>query len=129
MTVNDFMSYMETNFPLVDFSSGFIDRDKEKVIGIYLGSSASPVLALGGVQNTSYNILPITILVHWTESSSECEGQAKAIYNFLLGKSDFNISSIRIVSIQMLESSPVNIQRDEKNYCEMVIRCNIIYSK
>lgn len=129
MTVNDFMTYMKTNFATVSFSNGFIDRDKEKVIGIYLGSSAPSVLALGGVQNTSYSILPITILVHWTESSSECEGQAKAIYDFLLGKSNLNIGTIRVASIQMLEPSPVSIQRDEKNYCEMTIRCNIIYDR
>lgn len=129
MTTNDFMSYLSDNFPSIDFSNGYINRNKEMVVGIYLSSSPIVTLAIGGTQNSSYGTLPISILVHWTKDSNECEGLAKSIYDFLLGKSNFETNGIRVASIQMQESSPVNISRDEKGFCEMVIRCNIIYSK
>lgn len=129
MKVSEFKAYLEQQFPLISFYNGAIDKNKKQCVGIYAKGSSSPVMPLGGPTNGSYGELPISILVHWSEDSDQCENTANSIYNHLYGLSNVMMGERRIISVRMQDSGPIDLQRDNQNICEMVIRAIILYNK
>lgn len=129
MKVSEFKGYLEQQFPSITFYNGSIDKNKKQCVGIYAKGSSSPVMPLGGPTNGSYGQLPISILVHWSESSDQCEETANTIFNHLYGLSNAMAGDRRIVSVRLLDPCPVDLQRDNQNICEMVIRAIILYDK
>lgn len=128
MTVSEFIGYLKTLFAQVKFYNGTINKD-ERCVGVYLRSGPTKPLAIGGKNNTSYSILPLSMLVHWSENANETEQQANSIHSALWGLSNFVIGSRRIIQVDMLDPGPVDISRDEKGIAEMVIRLNIYYER
>lgn len=130
MTMAKFKDWLKTSYPTVQFYIGILAKKEPKCVGIYTRSnSAKPNIALGGLQNTSYSTLPLSLLVHWTENSDTCETFAQELYNKLFAQADFMMGTTRIASIEMLDPCPIDVDRDEHNIVEMVIRLNIIYER
>lgn len=129
MKVSEFKGYLEQQFPSITFYNGSIDKNKKQCVGVYAKGSASSVMPLGGPTNGSYGQLPISILVHWSENSDQCEDTANTIYNHLYGLSNVMTGGRRIISVRLLDPTPVDLQRDNQNICEMVIRAIILYDK
>lgn len=130
MLVAEFTNYLKTQIVNTAFRTGAIDKNNAQSIGVYLAKTgAASEIALGGVSNTSVSILPVRILVHWSEDADLCQQKANTIYSALEGKTDFLIGARRIAFIEMLDISPVDIGRDNNNVCEMVIRLIIHYER
>jgi hypothetical protein len=129
MQISEFKGYLESQFAGTKFYSGAIDKSLTQCIGVYPKGTGSPNLALGGKQNTSYGKLPFSILVHWTESSTQCEAKANEIYDLLFGASNFMIGNRRIINIELSSPCPIDLSRDDNNICEMVIMGTIFYEK
>lgn len=129
MQVSEFVTYLKAQYPTYDIYNGGIDKNKKQCIGVFQSSSAPQVMALGGLSNTSYDILPVNILVHWGENASAAASVASAIYHLLRSNTNFNMGTRSISYIEMLDAVPVNIARDERNIAELSIRANIIYRR
>lgn len=132
MTTHDITSFMKAKFEdLAPFmKNGVIDKTKNQSIGILLGSDSrgSGDLALGGIDCTSVRMLPINILIRWTDNQRECDNLAVRIYNaFLLQNANFMFEDLKFAYIQLLDSCPNSLGRDDKNICETVIRANFYY--
>ena len=125
LTISDFVQVLKAKYPDIKFFNGCVSKD-EKCVGVYARGNAAPVSAIG--QKPSYNILPVTLLVHWGENSHACEVTANTLYEGLEAGIQ-TINNTRIISIQMLDSAPVNIGRDDNNTCEMTLRINIFYER
>lgn len=125
LSVSDLLSAMKLKHPQMKFYNGCINKN-EKCIGLYARGNDTPPSALDS--KPSYGILPITMLVHWGENSNECEQTANTLYEGLEDGIS-SIKNIRIIHIKLLDSSPINIGRDDKNICEMTIRFNILYER
>jgi hypothetical protein len=108
-------------------SNGFIDKNAKQCVAVYNRGSAAPKIALGGIENTSTNTLPVTLVVHWTDNTDTCEQKAQEIYERLFGASNFLMGTRRIAALYLLDPCPINVARDRNNIAEMVIRLNIIY--
>lgn len=125
LTISDFVQALKSQYPEVKFFNGCISKD-EKCIGVYARGNAAPISAIG--TKPSYNILPVTLLVHWGENSNACEITANTLYEGL--EAGINtINGVRVIQVRMLDSTPVNIGRDDNNICEMTIRINILYER
>ena len=129
MRVKEFVDHLKAQFPTVSFYNGTIDKSKKECVGVYARGSAPPVMALGGKENSSYGKLPITILVHWSENSDNCEQKANELFSYIESMENVSIGSEKIICAEMQTSCPVDILRDENNICEMVIRTVLIYSR
>lgn len=125
LKVSDFVQTLKSRYPNIKFFNGCVSRD-EKCVGVYARGNASPITAVG--TKPSYSVLPVTLLVHWGENSDDCETTANLLYEGLEQGID-NINNTRVIQIQMLDSTPVNIGRDDNNNCEMTIRINIFYER
>ena len=125
ITISDFVQVLKGLHPDIKFFNGCISKD-EKCVGVYARGNSTPPTAIGS--EPSYRILPATLLVHWNENSDECEKTANSLYK-TLEKGISSISGVRVIQLQLLESVPVNIGRDDTNKCEMTIRLNIFYER
>ena len=125
LTIANVVEALERKFPDVEFFNGCISKD-ESCVGVYARGSAPPNVAIGS--QSSYGVLPVTLLIHWSENSDACEVAANALYEGLEQGID-TMNDTRVIQIQLLDSSPVNIGRDDTNRCEMTIRFNILYER
>ena len=125
LTISNFMNALKERCPNIKFFNGCISKD-EKCVGVYARGNAAPPTAIGS--KPSYGVLPVTLLIHWGENSDECETTANALYEEL-EKGIAEINGVRVIQLQLLESTPVNIGRDDNNKCEMTIRLNIMYER
>lgn len=125
LSISDFMEVLKQKYPNIKFFNGCISKD-EKCVGVYARGNAAPPTAIGS--KPSYGILPVTMLIHWGENSKECEKTANLLYE---GLEDgiATINGVRVIHLQLLESTPTNIGRDDNNICEMTIRLNITYER
>lgn len=125
ITISDFVSVLKSKYPEIKFFNGCISKT-EKCVGVYARGNATPPTAIGS--KPSYNVLPVTLLIHWGENSNDCEVTANTLYSGL-EEGIAEINGLRVIQIQLLESSPANIGRDDNNICEMTIRLNIFYER
>lgn len=125
LNVSNFVQVLKALYPDIKFLNGCISRG-EKCVGVYARGNAASISAIG--TKPSYNVLPVTLLVHWGENSTNCEQTANTLYEGLEAGIE-TINNMRVIQIQMLDSCPVNIGRDDTNICEMTIRINIFYER
>lgn len=125
ITISDFLGVLKKQYPNIKFFNGCISKN-EKCVGVYARGNAAPPTAIG--TPASYRILPVTLLVHWGENSNDCETTANSLYEGL-ENGIAEINGTRVIQLRLLESTPVNIGRDNNNICEMTIRLNILYER
>jgi len=131
MTLKDIKDWLKTVITdEANFYIGKIDGNKEKCIGVYsIDKGVKPIIALGGLSNTSYDIKPISILIHWNKNAHTTELVAKAVYNQMFGINNITIAGKRIVSFDMQVNEPKSVGNDENGIYEYVIETNIIYER
>lgn len=85
--------------------------DKERnSIGMYrLNRGEKPHIPIGGMKNASYDVLPVSFLVHWSESFSETEEAAARLYNALKAVRNQPAGSSHILFCTMLVPEPQHI--------------------
>lgn len=125
LTISEVVEFLKGKYTDIQFFNGCISKS-DKCVGVFARGNASPIVAVG--YKSSYNNLPVTLLIHWGENSKECEATANKLYE-ALESGITAINNTRIIQVKMLDSSPVNIGRDDDNTCEMTIRLNILYDR
>ncbi len=129
MTVSNFIGYLKTLYPDYVFYNGTINKNDQRCVGVYLKGRGELHRAIGDLNNTSYSILPVSILIHWGKDARICETTANEIYISLQSAINITINNKRVIYFELADSSPVDISRDENGICEMVIRLNILYER
>ena len=132
ITTSVVCSYLKDRLPSLGafIRNGNIDKSSKESIGVFLASDHRALgnLALGGIDCTVVRMLPINIKVRWSEDQQEHDDKSVEIYDALLTESDnFTVDVVKIAYIELLDSCPQSIGRDEKNVCESVIRANFHY--
>ena len=95
---------------------GKLDDKKNKSIGVYNNNKQRPVqMAVGGLNNSSYRIKSVSILVHWNTSIRDTEKTAEQLYNMFFTK--------------MLVDEPVDVGTDDNGIFECVIELDIYYER
>lgn len=110
------------------YYSGRLDANKEKAICVYQRKSTiEAVRAIGG--KSSYNIKPISVLIHWNKNSTETEKAAYKLYEQLEAVSSFLLNGTKIYFIKPLQSEPVSVGADDSGIYEYVIEFDIYYER
>lgn len=132
ITTHNIVAYMKDRFPeLVQYlKNGTIDRSTDKCIAVLTGSEtrSQPNIAIGGIDCTAVRVLPINIVVHWTTNQYECDSKATEIFDKILCEGcNFKVDDVKIATIDLIDSCPIQTGRDNKNVCESTIRANVFY--
>jgi len=128
MTLKDFKDWLKTVVDCPQWYIGKIDGTKELCIGVYNIQSSSPTIAIGGLQNTSYGIKAVSMLVHWGINPDVAEQKAQEVYNCLFGE-DAVIGGKRVIQFEMKSSEPISVGTDENSIFEYVIETIINYER
>ena len=109
---------------------GKLDNKKDKSIGVYnLNRQRPPQTAVGGLNNSSYRIKSISILVHWNTSVRDTEKAAEQPYNMLRDTNNKIINDTKLLFTKMQVDGPVDVGTDDKGIFESVIELDIYYER
>lgn len=109
---------------------GKLDNKKNKSIGVYnLNRQRPPQTAVGGLNNSSYRIKSISILVHWNTSVRDTEKAAEQLYNMLRDTNNKIINDTKLLFNKMQVDGPVDVGTDDKGIFESVIELDIYYER
>ena len=109
---------------------GKLDNKQQKSIGVYSrSSSGSPNIALGGLDYTSYDVRPISLLVHWNRSKPESEAAAYKLFEKLRNVSSLDIGDTHINYLRLMVPEPQDVGTDDGGVYEYVIWLDLIYER
>jgi len=128
MRLSEIRDWLKTKVNCPQWYIGKIDGKKEQCIGLYNVSGESPVLAIGGLENTSYAVKSISILIHWGKSADTAEAKAQEVYAALFGQ-PATIGGKRIIEFRMRQAEPVSVGTDPEGIYEYVIETTIYYER
>ncbi|MDB2118974.1 MULTISPECIES: phage tail terminator protein [Clostridium] len=127
MLLSEIREYLKTK---VESPQWYLNKvgDKEQSITIYNTTGPVPVIAIGGLENTSYTTKTISILVHWGKDSNKAELKAQEVYSALFGQ-DGIIGEKRVIQFKMKTDSPIYVGTDSEGIIEYVIETIIYYER
>ena len=126
ITLAQIKDYFKNNFDWSNnsLSIGKIDNNKEKAICFYNSKrNLSYQGVIGGKENKSTYIKPITILLRYTKNQNDAEIKAQEIYEFFEERTFF-IENKRIFT-QMYNEEPMNLGTDDNGIYEYSIEINL----
>ena len=94
MGLHEIRDWLETLNVAEHYYIGRLDNKKEKSLGVYSRSGGgSPILAIGGIQNSSYDVKAVSLLLHWNRNARETEAAALVLWGQLFGRTDIDVPS------------------------------------
>ena len=88
-----------------------------------------PVTALGGEKYSTYNIRPVSLLVHWTKDKSEAEAAAYKLFEKLKNVTSLSIKDTHINYLRLMVPEPQDVGTDDNGVYEYVIWLDFIYQR
>ena len=111
-------------------SIGKLDNKKDKSIGVYpLKRSGPPVVPIGGLKNSKYNIKSISVLIHWNKNMDETEQAAYALFRGIQRETYMRMGRVQIYYVDLKVPEPVSVGTDDKGVYEYVIEFDIYYER
>lgn len=126
--VNNWLKTLEIKFD--HYYIGFLDKKKDKSLGVYnLKRDNRLIMAIGGIENSSYNAKKISLLVHYNYASDETEEVANQLFEDIMNSKPEKIGEHKVYFIGMLNNEAIDVGRDDKGICEYVIEFEIYYKR
>ncbi len=125
MTLSELRDYFKVNFPWADIISvGKIDQNKERAVCFYRSKLSRPKInTIGGKENRTYSVLPISILLRYGKNYEAAAQKALEIYDFFDEKS-FEINGERVFAIS-LYAGPIDVGSDDYGVYENTLEFDI----
>lgn len=109
---------------------GKMDNKNPRSIGVYSRSSSGPPgIALGGLDNTTYETRSLSLLVHWTKCKSEAEEAAFSLFEKLRTVTNLIIGDTHINYLRLMVPEPQDVGTDDHGVYEYVIWFDLIYER
>lgn len=123
MNLKQYKDYFKTSFNWNEaISIGKIDNNKEKAICFYNSKRGlSPIKA---INNNTYKIKPITILLRYTKNQDTAEQMATSIYNFFDDRK-IEIDN-KLIIAQHVYSEPITLGTDDEGIYEYSLEINML---
>ncbi len=110
------------------FYIGKLDNKQDKSLGVYsLKRSGPPVTAIG--TQSTYDIIGVSLLIHWNNNANETEIEARQLYEILRTVKNITINNTLIYMIELLVPEPIDVGTDDKGIYERVIELKFYYER
>lgn len=132
LTLSDVKDWLKTFQTGEHFYCGKIDSKPEKTIGVYQRKpSGQPRVTLGGLENTTYEVKQISVLVHWNQYASQTEEAAVSLFEKIrqAGESSLMVGDTQVYFIRMEVPETIDVGTDENGVYERVIWFDMIYER
>jgi len=129
--LKDVSEWLKTLNTIFDhYYIGFLGKKMDKSLGVYnLKRENQPIIAIGGLENTSYNVKKISLLIHYSNASDNTEEIANALFEEIMTSHPDTIGRHKVQFIGMLTNEAIDVGRDDKGICEYVIEFEIFYKR
>jgi hypothetical protein len=132
MTLAGVKEWLKGVYPEAEhFYIGKLSTKHGKSLGIYhreLGSDAR--VALGGNEQTSYDVKGVSLLLHWSSDAAETEQAASYLFNRIRNiESQIQVGEKRVYMIQLRVPEPQDVGTDDKGIYERVIWLDFYYER
>lgn len=109
---------------------GKLDNKQRKSIGVYSrSSSGEPRIALGGMNHTTYDIKPVSLLIHWNRDKDEAEKTAYELFEKIRNVSSLVLGDTHINCLRLMVPEPQDVGTDDNGVYEYVIWLDFIYRR
>lgn len=132
LAINDIRSYIASLGIAGDENVyiGKLDSKKQKSIGVYSRpTSGMPGTALGGLDCTTFDVKPVSILVHWNRDKGEAEAAAYELFGKLRNITSLDIGGTHINYLRLMVPEPQDVGTDDSGVYEYVIWLDFIYGR
>lgn len=125
MTLSQLRDYFKANFPWNDsISVGKIDQNKERAVCFYHSKVSRPKInTIGGKENRSYSVMPITILLRYGKNYEAATQKAQSIYDFF-DEMSFIYNDERVFVISPY-NEPIDVGTDDMGIYENTLEFDI----
>ena len=108
----------------VEMTAHMIGRNRERAIGVFPREGrAARETAIGGIENRSFEVTRVTLLLRWGRDGCAAEAKAAEIYA-ALAERDEDFGFVRAVN-----AAPVWLGMDERGIYEYVIDFDVYVKK
>lgn len=109
---------------------GKLNAKHEESIGCYhLRRSGVSHTPLGGEVNRTFDVLPVSFLIHWNRNAAQTDQKANELYRILQDLRDVTVNSKQIKFCIMQVPYPQDVGTDESGIFEMVVEAEFYCSK
>ena len=109
---------------------GKLDNKKQKSIGVYSRPTSGPVnVAIGGLDCTTYDTKPVSLLIHWSKSKDETEKASYDLFEKLRSVTSLTIGDTPINYLRLMVPEPQDVGTDDGGVYEYVIWLDFIYER
>jgi len=109
---------------------GKLDNKKQKSIGVYSRPTSGPAnIAIGGLECTTYETKPASLLIHWNKSKDETERAAFELFEKLRSVTSLTIGDTSINYLRLMVPEPQDVGTDDNGVYEYVIWLDFIYER
>jgi hypothetical protein len=109
---------------------GKLDNKKQKSIGVYSRPTSGPAnIAIGGLEYTTYDTKPVSLLIHWNKSKDEAERAAYDLFEKLRRVTSLIIGDTHINYLRLMVPEPQDVGSDDAGVYEYVIWLDFIYER
>lgn len=132
LALKDIRQYISSLAIAVDDNvyMGKLDNKKQKSIGVYSRPSSGPAnIAIGGLECTTYDTKPVSLLIHWSKSKDETERKAFELYEKLRRVTSLTIGDTHINYLRLMVPEPQDVGSDDTGVYEYVIWLDFIYER
>lgn len=127
ITLANVRDFLKTLIDAEHFYIGRLDNKLDKSVGVYtLKTSGEPLMGIG--TDLSYDVIAVSVLVHWNNNANDTEISARTLYNKLRTIKNVEINNAKVYMIQLLTPEPIDVGTDEEVY-ERVIEMKIYYER
>ena len=128
MLLSEIREYLKSKIECPQWYLNKMGGTKENSITIYNTTGPAPIIAIGGLANTSYTTKAISILVHWGKDSNKAEEKAQEVYNAFFGQYGL-IGGKSVKMFKMKTDSPIYVGFDSEGIIEYIIETVIYYER
>lgn len=132
LAINDIRSYIASLGIAEDDNVyiGKMDGKKLKSIGVYSRpTSGMPNVSLGGLDCTTYDVKPISLLVHWGKDKGAAEAAAYGLFEKLRNVTSLTIGNTHIDYLRLIVPEPQDVGTDDSGVYEYVIWLDFLYER
>lgn len=127
ITLSNVRDWLKTLINAEHFYIGRLDDKQEKSVGVYtLKTSGEPLRGIGS--DLSFDVIAVSVLVHWNENANETEVNARNLFEKLRTIKNVTINDSKVYMIQLLVPEPIDVGTDGTIY-ERVIEFKLFYER
>ncbi|WP_349947343.1 minor capsid protein [Lacrimispora sp. BS-2] len=109
---------------------GKMDNKKQKSIGVYSRPTTGLAnIAIGGMECTTYDTRPVSLLVHWNKCKDDAERAAFDLFEKLKSVSSLTIGDTHINYLRLMVPEPQDVGSDDSGVYEYVIWLDFVYER